>query len=70
MKVTGITSEILGKESKTIIFMKNIRTTIPHLVQFNRKTITDPTAMSNVFNNCFTFIAENTKSNIKFSLKN
>ena len=50
--------------------MKNIRTTIPHSVQFNRKTITDPTAMSNVFNNWFTFIAENTKSNIKFQLKN
>ena len=34
--------------------MKNITATVPHSTEFNYKTITDPTAMSNVFNNYFT----------------
>ena len=57
------------KGIKTIISIKNITTTIPHSIEFNNRTITDPTAMSNVFNNYFTSIAEKTKSNIKFSPK-
>ena len=55
------------KGIKTIISIKNIITSIPHSIEFNNRTITDPT-MSNVFNN-FTSIAEKTKSNIKFSPK-
>ena len=54
---------------KTIVSIKNITTTIPHTIEFNNKTITDPTDMSNVFNNYFTSIAEKTKSHIKFSPK-
>ena len=49
--------------------MKNITATVPHSIEFNNKTITDPTAMSNVFNNYFTSIAKKTNSNIKFSPK-
>ena len=56
------------KGIKTIISIKNI-TTIPHSIEFNNRTITDPTTTSNVFNNYFTSIAEKTKSNIKFSPK-
>ena len=55
------------KRIKTIISIKNIITTIPHSIEFNNRTITDSTAISNVLNNYFTFIAEKTKSNIKFS---
>ena len=54
------------KGIKTIISIENITTTIPHSIEFNNRTVTDATAMSNVFNNYFTFIAEKTKSNIKF----
>ena len=58
------------KEIKNIIIsIKNIRTTILHSTEFNNRAITDPTAMSNVFNNYFTSIAEKTTSNIKFSPK-
>ena len=39
------------KGIKTIISIKNITTTIPHSIEFNNRTITDPTTMSNVFNN-------------------
>ena len=55
------------KRIKTIISIKNITTTIPHSIEFNNRTITDPTTMSNVFNSYFTSIAEKTKPNIKFS---
>ena len=57
------------KEINTIILIKNITTTIPQSIGLNNRTITDPTSMSNVFNNYFTSIAEKTKSNIKFSPK-
>ena len=57
------------KEVKTVISFKNITTTIPHSIEFNKKTITDPTIMSNFSNNFFTSIAEKTKSCIKFSSK-
>ena len=57
------------KGIKTIISIRNIATAIPHSIEFNNRTITDPTTMSNVFNNYFTSIAEKTKSNIKFSPK-
>ena len=51
-----------------IISIKNIATAVPQSVEFNNRTITDPTAM-NVFNNYFTSIAKKKKSNIKFSPK-
>ena len=57
------------KGIKTIISIRNIATAIPHSIEFNNRTITDPTAMSNVFNTYFTSITEKTKSNIKFSPK-
>ena len=57
------------KGIKTIISIKNITSTVPHSIEFNNRTITDPTAMSNVFNNYFTSIAKKTNSNIKFSPK-
>ena len=57
------------KGIKTIISIKNITATIPHSIEFNNRTITDPTTMSNVFNNYFTSIAKKTKSNTKFSPK-
>ena len=37
--------------------IKNIRTAMPHPDKFRKKTITDPTAMSNYFKNYFTTIA-------------
>ena len=49
--------------------MKNIIATVPHSIEFNNETITDPTAMRNAFNNCFTSIAKKTNSNIEFSPK-
>ena len=51
---------------KKVNRFKNITTAIPHSIEFKSRTITDPTTMSNVFNNCFTSVAEKTKSNIKF----
>ena len=57
------------KRIKTIISIKNVTTTVPHSILFNNRTVTDPTAMSNVFNNYFTSIAKKTNSNIKFSPK-
>ena len=57
------------KGIKIIIFIKNITTTNPHSIEFNNRAITDPTAMSNVFNNYFISMTEKTKSNIKFSPK-
>ena len=57
------------KGIKTIISIKNITSTVPHSIEFNNRTITDPTAMSNVFNNYFISIAKKTNSNIKFSPK-
>ena len=57
------------KGIKTMISIKNIATTVPHSIEFNNRTITDPTAMSNVFNNYFTSTAMETNSNIKFSPK-
>ena len=61
-----ITLKMLGK-IKSII--SNITTTVPHSIKFNNRTITDPTVMSNVFNNYFTSIAKKTNCNIKFSPK-
>ena len=57
------------KEIKTIISIENITTTVLHSIEFNNKTITVPTAMSNVFNNYFTSIAKKTNSNINFLVK-
>ena len=57
------------KGIKTIISIKNITATLPHSIKFNNKTITDLTAMSNVFNNYFTSIFKKINSNIKFSPK-
>ena len=53
-------------EIKTIISIKNITTTTPHSIEFNNRTITDPTAMSNAY---FTSMAKKTKSNITSSPK-
>ena len=39
---------------------------MPHLIEFNNRTITGPTAMSNVCSNYFTLIGEKRKSSIKF----
>ena len=52
------------KGIKTRITVKNITPKI-----FHSRTISDPTAISNVFNNYFTSIAKKTKSNIIFSPK-
>ena len=57
------------KGIKTIIPIKNITTTVPHSIEFTNRTVTDPTGMSNVFNNYFTSIAKKTNSNIKLSPK-
>ena len=57
------------KGIKTIISIKNITTTVPHSIEFNNRTITDSTVMSNILNNYFASIAKKTNSNIKFSLK-
>ena len=42
---------------------------MPHSIEVNNRTITDPKAMNNVFNNYFTTIDKKTNSNIKFSPK-
>ena len=57
------------KVIKTIISIKNITTTVPHSIEFNNRTVTNPTAMSNIFNNYFTSIAKKTNSNMKLSPK-
>ena len=57
------------KGIKTMISVKNIATIVPHSIEFNNRTITDPTAMSNVFNNYFFSTAKETNSKIKFSPK-
>ena len=55
------------KGIKTIISIKNITAAVSHSIEFNNKTITDPTAMSNVFDNYFTSLATTANFNIKFS---
>ena len=57
------------KGIKTIISINNVITTILHSIEFISRTITDPTVMCNVFNNYFTSMDEETKSNIKLSPK-
>ena len=54
---------------KAIISIKHITTTIPHSIEFKKRTIPDPKSISSVFNNYFTSIAENTKSKIKYLSK-
>ena len=54
------------KGIKIIISIKNITTTVPYSIEFNNRTIADPTAMSNAFNNYFISIAKKTNSNITF----
>ena len=56
----------IWKGIKTVILITNITTILPHSIEFNNRIIRDPAAMSNVFNNCFTFIAKEANSNIKF----
>ena len=48
---------------------KNVTTAVPHSIEFHNRTVTDFTAMSNVFNSYFTSIAEKRNPNIKFSPK-
>ena len=67
LKIIGIT--LKRKRINTLILIKNIITAVPHSIEYNNRTITDPLAMSNVFNNNFTLIAKKTNSNIKFSPK-
>ena len=50
----------------TKISIKSITTTVPHSIEFNSRTITDPITISNVFDNYFTSIAKKMNSNIKF----
>ena len=57
------------KRIKTIISIKNNITTMPYSIEFDNRTITDPTAVSNVFNNYFISIAKKITCNIKFSPK-
>ena len=57
------------KGIKIIISIKNITTTVPHSIEFNNRTISDPTATSNIFNNYFTSTAKKINSDIKFSPK-
>ena len=40
-----------------------------HLIEFNNRNITDPTAAKNAFNNYFTYIAQKVKSDVNFSLE-
>ena len=42
------------KESKIWFQLKNITNIIPHSTMFSKRTITDPTAIINVFNKYFT----------------
>ena len=44
--------------------MKNITTAVPHSIEFNNRTITDLTAISNVFNNYFISFSKKTNSKI------
>ena len=44
--------------------MKNITTTVPHSIEFNSRTITDLTVISNIFNNYFISISKKTNSKI------
>ena len=46
-----ITRENTWREIKTIILIKNMTAIMPHSNEFNNGTITDHTAMNNVFNN-------------------
>ena len=57
------------KEIKATISVKNITTTVLHSTELINQTITDPTAMRNIFNNSLTSVADKTKSAIKSSPK-
>ena len=57
------------KEIKATISVKNITTTVLHSTELINQTITDPTAMRNIFNNTLASVADKTKSAIKSSPK-
>ena len=42
--------------TKTIISIKNVTTIVDHSIEFDNRTITDPTSMSNFFNNYNNFL--------------
>ena len=57
------------KGIKTKIPIENIASTMTRSIEFNNRFTADLRAMSNVFNNWFTFIGKKTSSNFKFSKK-
>ena len=57
------------KGIKTILNIKNISADIPNSLTVDDTTISNPMAISNIFNNYLSSIANNTKRNISFSHK-
>lgn len=57
------------KEIKNSHSIKDMTTITLHLIEFNNRNITDPTAAKNTFNNYFTYIAQKIKSDVNFSLE-
>ena len=52
-----------------ILNIKNISADIPKSLTVDGTTISNPTAISNIFNNYFSSVANKTKRNISFSHK-
>ena len=58
------------KGIKSFISLTNVASSVPTLLALdNGDTITNPYGTANIFNNYFTYIAENTKKSIKYSHK-
>ena len=57
------------KGIKSIITIKNLSSDIPKSLSYNGSTITNKVEISNIFNNYFATITENTKENISVSHK-
>ena len=57
------------KGIKSIITIKNLSSDIPKSLSYNGLTITNKVEISNIFNNYFATITENTKENISASHK-
>ena len=59
----------IWKGIKSILNIKNISADNPKSLTVDGTTISNPIAISNIFNNYFSSIANNTKRNISFSHK-
>ena len=55
------------KKNKVINYIKRYSTSVPRTLNNNNSSITNPVAITNIFNNQFAFVAEKTRTNVNYS---